>query len=188
MDAHPAPPSGVGVDLLHASRVRRILAGPHRDTFLRRAFTARELAESSDGRDHDRSLAMRFAAKEAVFKALETTWCDEDELCHLEVILPAGAKPRVELHGRFRQLAAVRGIAQVALSVAEDADLIVAVAVTGGGVVDRAALSQALGAGVPARDAPARDAPVCDAPARDAPFRDAPASEAREPAGPVPGG
>lgn len=120
---------GVGVDVLHIARIRQILQGPSQHTFIRRTFTAAEIAASGDGPDRSRALAMRFACKEAVFKSLSTSWVDGDEFLHFETTLRPGAAPQVDLGGRFRRYAEERGITRIALSISEDADLVVAVAV-----------------------------------------------------------
>lgn len=120
---------GVGVDLLHIPRMRRILEGPSQRTFIRRTFTAKEIAGAGDGRDRTRALAMRFAAKEAVFKSLATSWVDDDEFLDIEIAMPRGGTPQVNLGGRFQRHAEERGITQISISISEDGDLIVAVAV-----------------------------------------------------------
>ena len=59
---------GVGVDAVDVERFRRILA--RRPGFAARYFTATERADADQSNDPTESLAARFAAKEAVMKAL----------------------------------------------------------------------------------------------------------------------
>jgi holo-[acyl-carrier protein] synthase len=87
------------------------------DCFLSRVFTPREIADCLVGRGGFRSeaLAARFAAKEAVFKALgrgrpELGWHDA------EVVSDAWGKPQVVLSGRALSLAAELGVVRVLVS------------------------------------------------------------------------
>ena len=64
------PVVGVGVDAVDVARFRRILA--RRPGFAARFFTDTEQADARRAPDPTESLAARFAAKEAVMKALGT--------------------------------------------------------------------------------------------------------------------
>ena len=64
------PVVGVGVDAVDVARFRRILARP--PGFAARFFTDAEQADARRTSDPTESLAARFAAKEAVMKALGT--------------------------------------------------------------------------------------------------------------------
>ncbi|HVT41426.1 MAG TPA: 4'-phosphopantetheinyl transferase superfamily protein, partial [Acidimicrobiales bacterium] len=59
---------GVGVDAVDVERFRRLL--DRRPRFAERCFTEGERADATAGADAAQSLAARFAAKEAVMKAL----------------------------------------------------------------------------------------------------------------------
>jgi len=60
---------GIGVDITEVYRIRRLCAGS--PAFLGRCFTAGELAYCRKGKNVYERLAARFAAKEAVIKALD---------------------------------------------------------------------------------------------------------------------
>lgn len=62
---------GHGIDMTSVERIR-VLAGE--ELTLKRVFTETELAEGFSVRDSFRRLAMIFASKEAVMKALGTGW------------------------------------------------------------------------------------------------------------------
>jgi len=107
---------GIGLDLVEVARIERAVAR-WGDSFLSRVFTPREIADCSVGRGGFRSeaLAARFAAKEAVFKALgrgrpELGWLD------VEVLKDAAGKPGVVLSGRALALAGELGVARVLVS------------------------------------------------------------------------
>jgi holo-[acyl-carrier protein] synthase len=95
--------TGVGIDLIEIERVERALE--RRPRLAERVFTDGELAYARDRARPGRHLAARFAAKEAVIKALGKSV----PLREIEVI--SGEPPRVQLHGRAAETAAGREIA-----------------------------------------------------------------------------
>jgi holo-[acyl-carrier protein] synthase len=101
----------VGVDLIEVERIETMIAR-YGDRFLTRVFTARELQYC---RGQVQSLAARFAAKEAVSKALGTglnglAWRE------IEIVSDARGKPSVQLSGQAAQRAAQMQIKNFALS------------------------------------------------------------------------
>ena len=64
---------GHGIDLVEVDRIRDAVER-HGERFLRRIYTAGEQAQAGDGPLRIQFLAGRFAAKEAVLKALGTGW------------------------------------------------------------------------------------------------------------------
>jgi holo-[acyl-carrier protein] synthase len=112
---------GIGVDVVDLARFERALA---RTPKLRdRLFTERE--QTPNGRAlHLRSLAGRFAAKEALMKALgESTgvrWHD------MQVVADALGNPSLELSGAAGALAEAKGVAHVHLSMSHDAGVAIA--------------------------------------------------------------
>lgn len=121
---------GTGVDLVE---VRRLAAAVERrgQRFLERVFTARELAEARGGAARYQSLAGRFAAKEAVLKALGTglracRWRD------VEVARGPGGRPEVALRGSLARRARAAGVERVHLSIAHTREHAVALAVAEG--------------------------------------------------------
>jgi holo-[acyl-carrier protein] synthase len=90
--------TGIGLDLVEKERIARAVSlwGKR---ILSRLFTERELLEC--GRKHDRtgSLAARFAAKEAAFKALGTGWSDGVGWKDVEIINAPGGRPEIIFHG-----------------------------------------------------------------------------------------
>jgi holo-[acyl-carrier protein] synthase len=103
---------GVGIDIVPASRVERLLAR-HGERALRRLFTAGERERAADYAQASLHLAARIAAKEAAYKALSglgraagVGWLD------LEVRRYADGRPGLVFHGaaerRFAELGATR--------------------------------------------------------------------------------
>ncbi|MFL5908119.1 MAG: holo-ACP synthase [Solirubrobacterales bacterium] len=109
---------GVGIDLIEIERVERALE--RRPRLADRLFTPAELAYARDKARPGRHLAARFAAKEAVIKALGQTVPPRD----IEVV--SGAPPRLALHGRAAEVAA--GV-ELAISLTHSRDNAAAVAI-----------------------------------------------------------
>ncbi|MGE5197659.1 MAG: holo-ACP synthase [Deltaproteobacteria bacterium] len=95
---------GTGVDIMEVRRMRQAIE-KWGDEFLHRVFTSRELAHARTRASLHQHLAGRFAAKEAVFKALgdkTLSWQDveiindEDGKPHCAILSGKGKK--VEAH------------------------------------------------------------------------------------------
>jgi holo-[acyl-carrier protein] synthase len=111
---------GVGIDVVQVGRLERALA--RTPTLGRRLFTDVERERS-----RVESLAARFAAKEAVAKALGAPgglrWRDA------EVVTDETGRPRLRLHGGVAEEAEAQGIRTWHLSLSHDAGVATAVVV-----------------------------------------------------------
>ena len=107
-----------GVDIIEIPRVRDV-AERYGERFFRRVYTEGEIAYC---RGRAPQLASRFAAKEAVMKALGTgtrgvRWRD------IEVVREQGRAPTIRLHGRALSQANRMGIAHMAVSLSHSQEL-----------------------------------------------------------------
>lgn len=114
----------VGVDAIEIARVRAVLQR-HPERFLRRVYTPEEVAFC---RGRVSELAARFAAKEAVMKALGTgarglAWRE------IEVLPNQRGKPLVYLHGEARRRGEAIGLRGVDISLTHSHELAIAVVV-----------------------------------------------------------
>ncbi|GMU41084.1 MAG: holo-[acyl-carrier-protein] synthase [Chloroflexota bacterium] len=101
----------VGIDMIEIDRVRKVL-GKHPERFITRVYTP---AEAAFCRGRVPELAARFAAKEAVMKALGTgarsvAWRD------IEVLPDRRGKPLVYLYGGAKRRAEVIGLTAIDVS------------------------------------------------------------------------
>lgn len=117
-----------GVDIVEISRIETMLER-HGERFLQRVYTRGELAYAK-GRLS--ALAARWAAKEAVAKALGTG-IGQVSFQEIEVVCDGQGKPDLVLHGNAAQLAARLHLDQFALSLSHTADYAVAFVVAQGG-------------------------------------------------------
>ena len=100
---------GLGFDATDIPRVREVFAR-HGERFLRRVFTAEEIAYCTRHRDPVPSLAGRFAAKEAAMKALGTGHARGVLWKDIEVYRRSGP-PQLRLYGgALRAFEAMRGV------------------------------------------------------------------------------
>lgn len=88
----------IGVDIVEISRIRA-LYDRHGEQFLRRILTSAEMEQCLAKPDPVASLAGRFAAKEAVSKALGTGISRGLSWHSVEVLNNEAGKPLVTLHG-----------------------------------------------------------------------------------------
>ena len=110
-----------GVDIIEIGRVRRV-AESYGRRFLQRVYTEQETAYC---RGRAPQLASRFAAKEAVMKALGTgtrgvRWRD------VEVVRRRGRAPTIRLHGTALKRAEQIGIGHLAVSLSHSKEYAVA--------------------------------------------------------------
>ncbi len=121
---------GVGTDIVAIARIERALAR-HGARFAERILRPEELAVFSSAARPAAWLAKRFAAKEALGKALGTgigavSWQD------FSVLSAFGGVPTVQCHGRAQQLLAQRGVTEVWISLSDERDYALAFAVLNG--------------------------------------------------------
>jgi holo-[acyl-carrier protein] synthase len=113
---------GTGVDL---AEVHRIRASVERfgERFVRRIYTAAEIAYVERKANRYERYAARFAAKEAGMKAIGTGWKRGVTWQDFEVAnLPSG-KPTLRFHGVAAQIADRLGVRHVSLSLTHTSEL-----------------------------------------------------------------
>lgn len=114
----------VGVDIIEVERVRKVYEH-HGERFLNRVFTELEILQC---RGKAARLAGRFAAKEAISKALGTglhgvAWRE------MEVVQLRSGRPSVRLHGKAKQRAELLGLNAFDVSIADLQTFSIAIAV-----------------------------------------------------------
>ena len=91
--------AGLGCDIIEIDRIKRSCESSHR--FLDKVFTCQELEYCTSQKLRYQHLAGRFAAKEAVGKAIgcSLNWLD------VEITRSESGKPSVTLHGKAKEIA-----------------------------------------------------------------------------------
>ena len=113
-----------GIDIVEIPRLAKAIEN-HGERFLTRIFTRRELQEVGD---KTASLAARFAAKEAVAKALGTgigpiNWKE------IEILRGTAGKPELYLNGQAEVIAGQLGLNKWSISLSHSQTYAVAMAV-----------------------------------------------------------
>ena len=120
---------GVGCDVIEIARVQKAI---EREAFVERVYAPSEIAYCrSRGKQAAASFAARFAAKEAVLKALGTG-LRGGELQEIVITNDALGKPRVKLVGYHAQLAEQLGVKNIAISMSHSREMALAYVVMEG--------------------------------------------------------
>lgn len=107
---------GHGIDILETKRIKKIIER-FGNRFEARCFTEKECFAAEFSVNRVQYFTGRFAAKEAVLKALGTGWTQGISWTDIEIErLPTG-KPLVVLYGRCQEIAADLGVAKWFLSI-----------------------------------------------------------------------
>src|ERR1039457_6844325 len=114
---------GTGIDVIEVARIERALTRPLiGERFRRRVFTTSEIQYSEwRGVARYQSYAARFAAKEAVMKAMGTGWNRNVGWSEIEVVRERGKAPTIALSGKAAAFAQTKQIARFHLSITHTA-------------------------------------------------------------------
>ena len=120
---------GVGIDIVLVSRIKSMVE-KFGDKFLTRIFTDNEI-NYSDSRQKSRfqHYAARWAAKEAVFKALKGDWKSGIVWKEIEVVNEPRGNPVIALHGAAQKVCKSLGITELEVSISHTAESASAVVV-----------------------------------------------------------
>jgi holo-[acyl-carrier protein] synthase len=118
---------GIGVDVLGIGRVEHELRRD-RHGFVAALFSPREVAQCEAGAAPAREYAVRFAAKEALFKALDAADRDASWWREAEVLRGPGGLPVVTLHGGVERRAHERAVRRILVSMSHTRDVAAATA------------------------------------------------------------
>lgn len=100
---------GIGQDLVDVRRIQESLQR-YGDRFKKRVFTEKEVAYCERYRYSHENYATRFAAKEAVLKALGTGKARGIAWTDVEIVRQPGNRPEIVLHGKAAEIAKQRGV------------------------------------------------------------------------------
>ena len=107
---------GLGTDIIEIVRVGEML-DRHGEQFLSRVYTPTEVAYCGERKNYLQHYAGRWAAKEAVMKALGTGWSQGVGFAEIEVRTLASGRPTLHLLGTAREKATELGIGEVLITI-----------------------------------------------------------------------
>jgi holo-[acyl-carrier protein] synthase len=119
---------GIGVDVLEAARIKRSFERFGK-RFVEHLLMPEEQAQLARTQRPERFLAMRFAAKEAIVKAMGTGFAHGMWIRDVGVVQNAWGKPEVVFSARGEQVRQALGVGEAHVTLTDEAGLVVAVAV-----------------------------------------------------------
>ena len=105
---------GLGVDIVEIDRMKRLLV--RTPSFAERVFSPEERAYCDKMANPATHYALRFAAKEAVVKALGTGFSEGIGVRDIEVERAKNGKPIAKLSGRALEIAEEQGVRELSIS------------------------------------------------------------------------
>ena len=107
---------GIGTDIVECLRIAKMIE-KHGELFINRVYTEHEIDYCRQRRAATQHYAGRWAAKEAVLKALGTGWVRGISWRDMEIRNQQGGKPAVAFRGGARDVAENRGIQSMLISI-----------------------------------------------------------------------
>jgi holo-[acyl-carrier protein] synthase len=119
---------GIGIDVLEAGRIAKSRAR-YGERLVARLLMPQERAQFARTQRPDRYLAMRFAAKEAIVKAMGTGFAHGMWIRDCGIVQNAWGKPEIIWSERGERMRRRLGVGEGHVTLTDEAGLVVAVAV-----------------------------------------------------------
>lgn len=107
---------GIGTDIIECLRIAQMIER-HGELFINRVYTPHEIQYCQTRKAATQHYAGRWAAKEAVLKALGTGWRKGISWRDIEIRNEPGGRPLVVLRGGARDVSEQLGITQMLISI-----------------------------------------------------------------------
>jgi len=120
--------AGVGIDIVEISQLKNAVCR-WRNSFLKRIFTDNEINYSQARKFSYQHLAARFAAKEAVLKAIGDASIRRIEWRNVEVLNDEFGKPTIRLSGEAKKIKEKKDISDIIISMSHTRNYAVASAI-----------------------------------------------------------
>jgi len=126
---------GLGADIIETERIRNLIKRSG-DTFLNRCFNKDEIEYCNSKANRYQHYAGKFAAKEAVFKALKTYWIEGFKWKEISIINDNYGAPEARLSGLMKERADELKITMIHISISHCHQYAVAIALLTGEKLD----------------------------------------------------
>ncbi|MBK8946494.1 MAG: holo-ACP synthase [Ignavibacteriae bacterium] len=110
---------GIGIDIIEIERVKKSVE-KFDELFLNKIYTQTELEYCLKKKNKFQHLAARFAAKEAIAKALATGWSKGFRWKDIEIFNESSGMPNVKLHGKLQQFLGSDKLLKISMSHSEN--------------------------------------------------------------------
>ena len=107
---------GIGTDIVECLRIANMIE-KHQDVFINRVFTPDEIKYCAERKSATQHFAGRWAAKEAILKAMGTGWAKGIQWTEIEICNQPGGRPVVQLTGSAAEVALAQGISEILISI-----------------------------------------------------------------------
>jgi holo-[acyl-carrier protein] synthase len=107
---------GIGTDITECLRIARMIER-HGELFINRVYTPDEIAYCQSRRQATQHFTGRWAAKEAILKALGTGWRRGISWRDMEIRNDALGKPLVAVRGGVKEIVEQLGVAKLLVSI-----------------------------------------------------------------------
>ncbi len=107
---------GIGTDIIECPRIGKMIE-QHGELFLRRVYTEREIRYCQSRKHAIEHFAGRWAAKEAILKALGTGWSRGVSWTDMEVRNGISGQPKVLVRGGAKEAALQRGVGDILVTI-----------------------------------------------------------------------
>ena len=122
---------GIGTDITECLRIAKMVER-HADLFLSRVYTPKEIQYCRSRKQSTEHFTGRWAAKEAILKALGTGWRRGIAWRDIEILNQADGRPVVYLHGGVKRIVEQLGISSLQVSISHCHTHAIALAVATG--------------------------------------------------------
>jgi holo-[acyl-carrier protein] synthase len=93
---------GIGIDIIEIERIKKSI-DDYGDQFLNKIYTSNEIKYCLSKKDKYQHLAARFAAKEAIYKAISSNWNSELSWQDMEIVNAPNGMPEVKFKGNLEK-------------------------------------------------------------------------------------
>jgi len=119
---------GLGTDIVEVDRIAQMIAR-HGDHFLARVYSVEEIEHCRPRREAAQHFAGRWAAKEAVMKALGTGFTKNVGWVDIEIRVRPSGQPYVVLQGPTREYAESLGVGEILITLSHTPTIATATAI-----------------------------------------------------------
>lgn len=106
---------GIGIDIIEIERIKHSI-DKFGDSFLNKIYTQKELDYCLSKFNKYQHLAVRFAAKEAIYKAIASGWGKEATWKNIEITNEANGMPIVSFKGKLKDFISIDKDIKISLS------------------------------------------------------------------------
>ncbi|QGJ69423.1 Holo-[acyl-carrier-protein] synthase [Planctomycetales bacterium 10988] len=110
------PVLGIGTDIIECERIAGMIE-KHGELFINRVYTVKEACYCQSRKQGTQHFAGRWAAKEAILKALGTGWRRGITWRDMEILKRHEGGPYVQLHGRALEVSREMGIEEIQITI-----------------------------------------------------------------------